>query len=91
MPIVGTGCQAKRLAADVHVQMVALKCGIRLLQGPTERIENSTAYGEVWHGFWARNHCSFPEFELAQLPNCRIAGRESTFGQPHTQPAAQSI
>ena len=25
------------------------------------RIGNSTAYGEVWHGFWARNHCGFPE------------------------------
>ena len=34
------------------------------------RIGNSTEYGEVWHEFWARNHCGFPESELAQLPNC---------------------
>ena len=57
----------------------------------SERIGTSTAYGEVRDGFWARNHCGFPESELAQLPNCRIAGRESTFAQPHTQPNPQRV
>ena len=50
------------------------------------RIGNSTEYGEVWHGFWARNHCGFPESELAQLPNCRIAGPRVDF-RPATHAA----
>jgi len=57
----------------------------------SQRIGNSTALGEVWHGFWARNHCGYPKSELTQLINGRGTGRKSTFDLPHTQPSAQRI